>query len=158
MEPLGSARSAGELTGASVDATDLRSGQPEASPARGGGGSGGSGGSGGGGDMAQTSSSSDAEYTERALGRASARLASTSSDANDGDHEREVADLRRYAHDSFRELDKNDDGHVTRAELIRALRLPKHARLCEVGVRSLSLRRGLDHPEGSRISWNGGSE
>ena len=45
-----------------------------------------------------------------------------------------AADLRRRANDSFHELDKNDDGHVSRAELIRALRLPKNAYLCEVGV------------------------
>ena len=50
------------------------------------------------------------------------------------DHAREDADLRRRANDSFHELDKNDDGHVSRSELIRALRLPKNAYLCEVGV------------------------
>ena len=43
-------------------------------------------------------------------------------------------EARAHARDSFHELDKNDDGHVSRSELIRALRLPKNAYLCEVGV------------------------
>ena len=53
-----------------------------------------------------------------------------------------AADLRRRANDSFDELDKNDDGHVSRVELIRALRLPKNHCLCEVGVRPLISVRG----------------
>ena len=42
------------------------------------------------------------------------------------------AELRRRAITSFHDLDSNDDGHVTRAELIRALRLPKNSYLCEL--------------------------
>ena len=39
-------------------------------------------------------------------------------DDSPDDREREIADLRRYARGSFRALDKNGGGHVTRAELV----------------------------------------
>ena len=70
----------------------------------------------------------------RGFGSSRRTVGAFASERRRADHAREDADLRRRANDSFHELDKNDDGHVSRSELIRALRLPKNAYLCEVGV------------------------